>query len=478
MKASLPLAVCIAVLGNVCLAALGQSRPLLLNWQASREVQSPSEPPRANSHQSGKKEPEIDASAMQSMLPKAPTGERMCADLDRLASLNLTADARMLLNAMRGFCNLPTTDVSLTDIHRALKDRDIAFEVNGDSFTIFQRGPVDDPEIMRMRGVSQGPETCCSIQNGVWRRFKGTDLWVMRLRLKGIRYATISQQTSRSLDATPSTSFTYRGDLAPASPDKVETLQGKIERYEVFSPQLNETRSVVVYVPPREDQDYRFPVVISEGSDVENFALISEALVKDGKIRPVILVGVIAGDDGIAGPPRAVPQHVARAQDYSPNRHDSRFKQYISFLVETVRPMLIDRLSASEQRMDWVVTGASQGGALALNAALERPHIFGHSWPMSIAGTNPEFGTFANSVPKSKFRISAGYYEETFLVNSQLATTALQNSGGDVVARWFSDGHNPGQWDRAFADNLMSVLPSKAAGGSTQKPNIYGFFGP
>jgi hypothetical protein len=87
---------------------------------------------------------------------------------------------------------------------------------------------------------------------------------------------------------------------------------------------------------------------------------------------------------------------------------------------------------------------------------------------MSIAGTNPEFGTFANSVMKSKFRISAGYYEEAFLVNSQLATTAIQNSGGDVEARWFSDGHNPDQWDRAFADNLMSMFPSKVAVGSTK----------
>lgn len=461
MKASLSLAASLAVLGNLCLVGLGQSQPPRLNCQASSEVQPPVVSPQAKPHQSGRREPEIDVSAMRGILPKAPTGERMCADLDRLASLKLTADARMLLNAMRGFCNLPTTDVSLTDIRNVLKDRDIAFEVNGDSFTVFQRGPVDDPEIIKMRGVSQGPETCCSIQNGVWRRFDGTDLWVMRLRLKGIRYATISQQTSRSLDATPSTSFTYRGDLAPAGPDKVETLQGKIERYEVFSPQLNETRSVVVYIPPREDQDYRFPVVISEGGDVENFALISEALVKDGKIRPVILFGVIAGNDGIAGPPRAVPQHIARAQDYSPNRPDSTFKQYISFLVETVRPMLIDRFSASEQRRDWVVTGASQGGALALNAALERPDIFGHSWPMSIAGTNPEFGTFAKSGTKSKFRINAGYYEETFLVNSQLATAAIQNSGGDVVARWFSDGHNPDQWDRAFADNLMAVFPPK-----------------
>ena len=461
MKASLSLAASLAVLGNLCLAGLGQSQPHPSNWQASSEVQPPVVSPQAKPDQSDQREPEIDVSAMRAILPKTPTGERMCADIDRLVSLNLTADARMLLNAMRGFCNLPTTDVSLTDIRNVLKDRDIAFEVNGDSFTVFQRGPVDDPEIIRMRGVSQGPETCCSIQNGVWRQFEGTDLWVMRLRLKGIRYATISQQTSRSLDATPSTSFTYRGDLAPAGPDKVETLQGKIERYEVFSPQLNETRSVVVYIPPREDQDYRFPVVISEGGDVENFALISEALVKDGKIRPVILFGVIAGNDGIAGPPRAVPQHIARAQDYSPNRPDSTFKQYISFLVETVRPMLIDRFSASEQRRDWVVTGASQGGALALNAALERPDIFAHSWPMSIAGTNPEFGTFATSVTKSKFRINAGYYEETFLVNSQLATAAIQNSGGDVVARWFSDGHNPDQWDRAFADNLMAAFPPK-----------------
>ncbi|HCP65365.1 MAG TPA: hypothetical protein DIU09_12330 [Hyphomonadaceae bacterium] len=468
MEASLSLAAFLAVLGNVCLAGLGQSQPLPPNWQASSEVKPPVEAPRTNPDQSSQREPEINALALRAMLPKAPTGERMCADVDRLASLNLTADARTLLNAMRGFCNLPTTDVSSTDIRRALKDRDIAFKVNGESFTIFQRGPVDDPEIIRMRGVSQGPETCCSIQNGVWRRFEGTDLWVMRLRLKGLRYATISQQTSRSLDPTPSTSFTYRGDLGPAGPAKVETLKGKIERYEVFSPQLNETRSVVVYLPPREDQDYRFPVVISEGGDVENFASISEALVKNGKIRPVILVGVVAGNDGIVGPARAVPQHIARAQDYSPNRPDSTFKQYLSFLVETVRPMLIDRFSASEQRIDWVVTGASQGGALALNAALERPDIFGHSWPMSIAGTNPEFETFATPVMKSKFRFSAGYYEETFLVNSQLATSAIQNSGGDVLARWFSDGHNPDQWDRAFADNLMSMFPPKEVVGSTK----------
>ena len=407
------------------------------------------------------KEPVLSAAALMAQLPKVPTGERMCSDVDPLTSLSLSTEARTYLSAARGACNLPTGDVSLAEAKEQLRGVDIAYKVHGDVFTLYQRGPPDDPRIIRLRGVSIGPETCCSFQNGLWRRFLGTDLWVMRLRLNQIRYATISQQTSRGLDASPKTSVTYRGDLAPLLPVKTDKIAGTIEQLNVISPQLNETRIVVVYSPPQDQRSADMPVVVSEGSDIENYARISEALVSAKKTRPIILVGIIAGNDGIVGPPRPVPQHVARAQDYSPNRNDSTFKQYLGFLVDTVRPLLVTRYQASENNEDWAITGSSQGGALALNAGLERPDVFGHSWPMSIAGTNPALEPFNASAKKSKFRISAGYYEENFLVNSQLAASAILDYGGSVHTRWFSDGHNRIQWDQAFYDNLMIVFPNK-----------------
>ncbi len=399
--------------------------------------------------------------ALKALYPKAPRGEGLCASFDSLASLDLADDARLELEAMRGVCNLPIDDVTLAQAREMLEGRDIAYTAVDNVFTLYQRGPLEDRKILRMMGRSPGPGMCCSFQSGHWRRFRGTDLWVMRLRLRGLEAATIYQQVGRFGDDTPTTSIKYRGPMAPPVAAKSTPLIGRLETFSLTSPQLKEVRKFGVYTPPNVATLRDLPVIVMADGVGRNQAELVEALILAGKIRPVLLVGMIAGNEGIDGPPRPIPSYVTRFQDYTPSQENSTFQPHLAFVVDTVKPWIEARYPASKSRTDWAVSGSSQGGTFAVNVGLFRPDIFGHAWPMSIAGDAVNLEAFKPTPERARFRISAGFYEMSFLQNSQKAASGLTELGGDIYTQWYSDGHNPDQWETALASNLIAVFPAR-----------------
>jgi enterochelin esterase-like enzyme len=401
----------------------------------------------------------LDLEALKALLPRHLALQDYCSDYDRFVGANLTPPARLYLETQRAVCNLPTTDVSVAQAQQKLSSKDIAFDAQGDVFTLYQRGPLDNPDITRMMGKRPGPEMCCTLQDGIWRQFDGTDLWVARYRLADLQAGMIYQSTSRTEESNVKNAIEWRGPFAPTILPKNEELAGKVEDFTLASPQLKEVRRFSIYAPPNVATLSNLPVIVM--ADGGGYANLADGLIKAGKIRPVIIVGMDSGNESIVGPPRPFPSYITRVQDYTPDEPNSTFTPHLNFIVDTIRPWLQARYPVSAAREDWVATGRSQGGAFAVNTGLYRPDIFGHAWPMSVAGGTVDISPLRRTSQRAKFRISAGHYEPAFMSNSRQAVEDLKSNGVDAQGRWFAAGHANDQWEIALADNLVSTFPKR-----------------
>jgi predicted alpha/beta superfamily hydrolase len=153
----------------------------------------------------------------------------------------------------------------------------------------------------------------------------------------------------------------------------VRTLAG------VHSPQLDNVRDLHVYLPPGyEETDQRYPVVyLQDGQNLFDDALSfsgawKAAAAADASARlgyPAILVGI----SNIGS---------SRIDEYSPY-HDSeigaggRGEAYLSFVIDTVKPLIDAELRTRPGRADTLIGGSSMGALIALHAFFRHPDVFG-----------------------------------------------------------------------------------------------------
>jgi predicted alpha/beta superfamily hydrolase len=97
-------------------------------------------------------------------------------------------------------------------------------------------------------------------------------------------------------------------------------------------------------------------------------------------------------EEGIEAIVVGVPNTGAnRLQEYSPFR-DARFgggraAEYVTFVVETVKPLVDDAFRTTGQREATATIGSSMGGLFSLYAFFERPDVFG-----AVGAVSPSVG--------------------------------------------------------------------------------------
>jgi predicted alpha/beta superfamily hydrolase len=154
----------------------------------------------------------------------------------------------------------------------------------------------------------------------------------------------------------------------------------------LVSPQLDNARDILVYLPPGYDEsDRRYPVIYMQDGqnlfdDRTAFAgawRVDEAvddIRRDG--REAIVVGIPNGGS-------------ARADEYSPwhdERHGGgRGDAYVHFLTDTVRPRVDAAFRTIADRAGTGIAGSSLGGLISLYAFFRYPSIFGFCGAMSPA---------------------------------------------------------------------------------------------
>lgn len=173
--------------------------------------------------------------------------------------------------------------------------------------------------------------------------------------------------------------------------EQKSTRSGDIRVHDgVHSPQLENARTVLVYLPPDYDErpERRYPVLyMHDGNNVFDAATsftgvewqadeTAEELIRVGRIEPLIIVGIYNNAD--------------RAAEYTPWKDVERDAggngdKYIEFVVETVKPLIDRTYRTKPDRESTAIAGSSLGGLISLYAVWEHPDVFSRAGVLSPA---------------------------------------------------------------------------------------------
>jgi len=145
-------------------------------------------------------------------------------------------------------------------------------------------------------------------------------------------------------------------------------LKPTIEELSLSSSELNTNIEMMVYLPPQYSPLYTYPLLIAQdGQDYFNLgrmACLSEQLIKDKKIRNLVIVGIPYADKR------------ERWHRYHPNGRNQ--DSYIRFMVRELLPALSKRYAVDDLASERFLIGDSLGASLSLTAALRYPYTFGN----------------------------------------------------------------------------------------------------
>ena len=105
---------------------------------------------------------------------------------------------------------------------------------------------------------------------------------------------------------------------------------------------------------------------------------VMDALIKAGKIRPCIVVGICNTSDRLTEyyPDKTV-QYVAEADRKKAKTDKLTGDAYLKFIVEELKPFIEERYKPLTGREHTFMMGSSMGGLVSLYALCEYPQVFG-----------------------------------------------------------------------------------------------------
>jgi glycogen operon protein len=184
----------------------------------------------------------------------------------------------------------------------------------------------------------------------------------------------------------PVTASIALGPLVGVPPAEERSVVGHVVAIAGFaSPQLDNRRDIVVYLPPSYDQGAeRYPVIyMHDGQNLFDRAVsfggvewrvdeTMEALAQQG--LEAIVVGVTNLGAG-------------RVDEYSPfadpEQGGGRGDAYLAFLADTLKPHIDRAFRTRPEPEQTAILGSSMGGLISLYALLARPETFGKAGALS-----------------------------------------------------------------------------------------------
>ncbi|HVU13379.1 MAG TPA: alpha/beta hydrolase-fold protein [Phototrophicaceae bacterium] len=243
------------------------------------------------------------------------------------------------------------------------------------------------------------------------------------------------------------------------------TVVGKLLIWQDFySPQLDNRRDVLVYLPPSyEHSDRRYPVLyMHDGQNLfdsgTSFAgsewqvdETMEALAGEG-IEAIVVGLNNTGEQ--------------RTAEYNPFPHfwQGHGEVYLQFIIETVKPLIDQDFRTRPDRDSTGIMGSSMGGLISLYAFFRASATFGFAGVMSpslwVGG-----GAMYGVVESSPFIAGKLYVDNGTREPSARRLNALLLKQGyrrDVDVKYVvePDGeHNEAAWARRLPDALRFLLP-------------------
>jgi enterochelin esterase-like enzyme len=255
----------------------------------------------------------------------------------------------------------------------------------------------------------------------------------------------------------------WRGPNAPLMSIITPDADGQIEETTLYSEALGETRRLVIYTPPGHDparMDYP-ALIVADGGKVHYYGRQIDAWISQGRIAPVVMIGLVSGREGIVEDTEDGVDY--RNADYLPDFLEprERFDRHLTFAADEVLAFARERYGVSHDRTKIAVNGRSSGGGFAYHAGLRRPDVFGHALVHSPGATVPGDPPPASGA-SAHFLIVAGRYETSFMASARRAQAALDALGYEVELTELSAGHTMEITEVTLAPTLARLFPGDA----------------
>lgn len=173
---------------------------------------------------------------------------------------------------------------------------------------------------------------------------------------------------------------------AAADPSRPGVV-GRIKQLErVHSPQLDNARDLLVYLPPSYDAgDARYPVLYMH--DGQNLFDPQTSFAGEWEVDQTLEAASVRGMEAIVV---ALPNMgAARNDEYSPFRDGKngggRGDLYLDFIVDTVKPLVDASFRTKADAANTGIAGSSLGGLISLYAFFRHRAVFGFAGVMSPA---------------------------------------------------------------------------------------------
>lgn len=350
---------------------------------------------------------------------------------------------------LTGICALGIDHITADAASKRLAGKSFAFDIAGGELTMIAHAP-----------GKQAVEVCCSLQMPL-SRVGASDYWAGRRRLPHADEALLTLGILAEGMSLGQTLTAYRGPKAPAEPPVLKAgLKGQVLKRELKSQALGETRRLGIYLPPGWSASKTWPALFLTDGGAEQFAPLIEALITQGKIRPIVLIGAESGERGVVGEAPKGYGPDLRSAEYIrayPEAKD-RFDRHMAFFSGELTDYAAREFSVSRKPEDRAVAGYSNGGVFSLWAGLMHPEVFAMAAPMS-PGVAPVGDNDLKPGPRAAFWISGGLYEPPFHATAKAAEAKLKAAGYKVSGLYLAAGHMSDQWELALYEAVQAMFP-------------------
>lgn len=259
------------------------------------------------------------------------------------------------------------------------------------------------------------------------------------------------------------------------------TVVGDLRVYKsLYSPQLQNHRDVLVWLPPSYGQsDKHYPVIYMH--DGQNLFDKYASFVGEWQVDETMQA--LSGE-GLEAIIVGLPNNENRMYEYNPYSYhlDGRGELYLQFLVEIVRPLVDSEFRTLKEPAFTGIAGSSMGGLISLYGFLMYPAVFGFCGAFSTAYWFGQEGLLNTIDEKAdgrgkiyldvggkegyvldKWQIAAGNTDHAYVEGVQRLRDALiqhgYQPGTSLLYVEESDGaHHENDWARRLPAALRYLL--------------------
>ncbi|MDE6273364.1 MAG: hypothetical protein K2M31_10220 [Muribaculaceae bacterium] len=182
--------------------------------------------------------------------------------------------------------------------------------------------------------------------------------------------------------------------IASAMPALQNAECGKIEREVIYSPQLNDSIAIDVWLPESYNHEDSYPVLyMHDGQNLYDASTTWNAqawemdraacrLISQNGVMPFIIVGIHS--DPARRVSQLMPEQAVKDAGLDELMSEVKLKgqpvmgdEYAAFVVETLKPRIDSNYSTLKDRDNTFVMGSSMGGLMSLYLISQYPEVFG-----------------------------------------------------------------------------------------------------